>query len=344
MKRQSVCVLFGLLVTCSGLFLSCVTTDLYSKTDNQILQNDIVVGKKSSFSKNGNIVSESSMVRKTGTSKGIQVVAEISTDSKQYEDTANVKFYKNGKLLAEKIFQMKDGVIVGSDSPENSSTDEESSQKAVSDDELIAAASEVIAAQPHTDASLEIGSEKLLLKTVGEDVKVESTPNKAYIAYSFLGKPFVIAGCTAWGLIKCAGYAFINFSGGYSTVRGDGFFWKMPDVAKSQAKANAAREANRITSYPKYHIPFTNNHITVNTITTETSNAFSKSGREVKVTSKQELEFDNSISVARSAKADANSTASVIGLVGTIVTVPVSAVTWVGGAVFGIYMMVTQNK
>ena len=37
-------------------------------------------------------------------------------------------------------------------------------------------------------------------------------------------------------------------------------------------------------------------------------------------------------------------TASVIGVAGTALTIPVSAVTWVGGAVFGLYSEIVNSK
>ena len=49
-----------------------------------------------------------------------------------------------------------------------------------------------------------------------EKVTVHSTVDSGYLAYSFLGKPFVILGATTWNILKCFGYAFINFGGGYN--------------------------------------------------------------------------------------------------------------------------------
>ena len=46
-----------------------------------------------------------------------------------------------------------------------------------------------------------------------EKVTVHSTVDSGYLAYSFLGKPFVILGATTWNILKCFGYAFINFGG-----------------------------------------------------------------------------------------------------------------------------------
>ena len=83
----------------------------------------------------------------------------------------------------------------------------------------------------------------------------------------------------------------------------------------------------------------------VYTFKKKTDNDFSLlSDNNVKVYDEQHSHYDNSMSVSMSAKADANSTAAVVGLVGTVITVPVSAITWVGGAAIGIYSNVVGNK
>ena len=174
-----------------------------------------------------------------------------------------------------------------------------------------------------------------------EQVTVNSTPNTPYIVYSFLGKPFVTVGATAWNLVKCSGYALINFVGGYSTITEGKFMWVMPDTKKAKEKAALARKNNGISHYPEYHKAFTNNTIEVYRYKQNSENQFSKlEENEVKVYDVVRESFDNSISVSRSAAADANSTAAVIGLVGTGVTVPVSVITWGGGAAAGIYMSI----
>lgn len=170
-----------------------------------------------------------------------------------------------------------------------------------------------------------------------EKAVVESKPNGKYIAYSFLGKPFVILGATIFNLIKSLGYSFINFMGGYSTMQNGDFFWMMPDVNGARKKADKAKIENQI-AYPEYHIPFTDNHIAIDRITGETETRVSEiDPDEITVTSKEEHEFDNSLSVKKSVEKDVNRTTSVIGLAGTIITVPISAVTWVFGAVAGLY-------
>ena len=175
-----------------------------------------------------------------------------------------------------------------------------------------------------------------ILRSVEESerVRVESTPDVGFILYSFLGKPFVIVGASAWNALRCAGYALYNFSGGYSAVVYGDAYWKMPDYRKSKETAAAAREANRIKHYPEYHIPFTSNVITVDRFDKDVSVLSLADGEEIIPVETQVL--GNKMSVSRSAAADAASTAAVAGLVGTVVTIPVSVLTWIGGAVVGV--------
>ncbi|MBO7613521.1 MAG: hypothetical protein J6S81_06890, partial [Treponema sp.] len=81
-----------------------------------------------------------------------------------------------------------------------------------------------------------------------------------------------------------------------------------------------------------------NNHISVESITS----GIDQEGNVVKTS--QTYSYDNSISVTRSISADANATASVIGVAGTALTIPVSAVTWVGGAVLGMNSEIVNSK
>ena len=177
---------------------------------------------------------------------------------------------------------------------------------------------------------------KIEVERYTEKVTVNSTPNTGYIVYSFLGKPFVIVGSTAWNLLKCTGYAFVNFVGGYSTVSNGNFLWMMPDTEGAKKKAAEARANNGIAYYPEYHKPFTDNTIAVYSYKQKGENEFLVLSGDMKVYDEQERNYDNSISVSRSASADAQSTAAVIGVVGTCVTVPVSAVMWGGGFLAGV--------
>lgn len=166
---------------------------------------------------------------------------------------------------------------------------------------------------------------------------VNSKTNGSYVAYSFLGKPFVILGSSLWNLLKCTGYAFYNFAGGYSTVTNGQFFWKMPDTKKAREKAAVARKNNGIAHYPEYHKPFTNNTMEVYTYKQKTDNVFSElTDNQVKIYDETHTHYDNTISVSRSAQADANSTAAVIGVAGTALTIPISGTTFVLGAAAGV--------
>lgn len=174
-----------------------------------------------------------------------------------------------------------------------------------------------------------------------EKVTVHSTVDSGYLAYSFLGKPFVILGATTWNILKCFGYAFINFGGGYNFATGNyssnnDSVWMLPSYKKSKEKATAAKEANRIKHYPKYHKAFTNNHIEVDTYNQIAGAESSRLSDSEKIYAIQHSEFDNTMSVSLSSKADAASTAATANIIGTAVTIPISAITWVGGAAIGI--------
>lgn len=179
-------------------------------------------------------------------------------------------------------------------------------------------------------------SKKLKTESSTERITVESKTNGKYVAYTFLGKPFVIIGASAWNVIKCGGYAIINFMGGWTFAQGsDGPFWLMPSYSKSKAEADAAKEANRIKYYPEYHVPLTDNHITVDKFNREieVEQLFSEGAEQISAA--EHYEYDNTMSVSLSAKADAVSTAATAGLAGTVITIPVSGASWVFGAVAG---------
>lgn len=174
-----------------------------------------------------------------------------------------------------------------------------------------------------------------------EKVTVHSTVDSGYLAYSFLGKPFVILSATTWNILKCFGYAFINFGGGYNFATGNysnnnDSAWMLPSYKKSKEKAAVAKEANRIKHYPEYHKAFTNNHIEVDTYNQIAGAESSRLSDSEKIYAIQHSEFDNTMSVSLSSKADAASTAATANIIGTAVTIPISAITWVGGAAIGI--------
>ena len=175
--------------------------------------------------------------------------------------------------------------------------------------------------------------------TASEKVIVESQPNGNYIFYSIAGKPFVILGTATWNILKCLGYAVINFGGGYNFMTGKsgGRLWMLPDYKKSKEKAAEAKEANKIPHYPEYHLPFTNNHIVVEKYDRDISVIALADDNSEEIIPIERYEYDNTMSVERSAKADAASTAATAGLIGTIVTIPISVVSWLGGAFVGVY-------
>lgn len=180
-------------------------------------------------------------------------------------------------------------------------------------------------------------------------ITVVSRPNGEYIFYQIAGKPFVIAGCAAWNLLKCAGYAIINFAGGYQlTTGGSGWgeggnsYWLMPSIKTAKDRFEDARSDNRIAYYPEYHIPFTNNEITVKKIEVEALSAFLDE-KKANIKSETTEHFSNKMVVSRSASADAKYTAGVVGVIGTGTTIPVSVLTWIGGAVVGVMGQMSGN-
>jgi len=189
---------------------------------------------------------------------------------------------------------------------------------------------------------LDSDDDNIKIGKYSEKVTVESTTNGGFVAYTFLGKPFVILGCTTFELLKSCGYAFINFAGGYNTFTGGEFFWVMPDVKKSKAKAQEYKEKNAIKVYPEYHKVFTDNKTTVTKITYEAS-TIATAEDEMMVSSQEELIYDNTLSVQLCALTDVYQTFGVIGYVGAVVTVPISATTWVLGAIYGIYDTITKH-
>lgn len=253
----------------------------------------------------------------------------------------------NLTLLGQKQMRLKNGMVAKWQDGKASNGDAFSAE----DDELFKTVSEkfvnfIVSANESDDSDGTPSALKMESKSYSERIKVVSTPNGRYIAYSALGKPFVILGSAVWNVIKCVGYAFINFSGGYNLVSGkhneNAPVWMLPSYKKSRQKAAEAKEANKIQHYPEYHLPFTDNHIEVDkydrTIGVEA--LLSEDAEKIAVV--EHHEYDNTISVSLSSKADAASVAASAGLVGTAVTLPVSVATWVGGAAFGIYGK-TQN-
>lgn len=179
-----------------------------------------------------------------------------------------------------------------------------------------------------------------------ERATVESQTNGNYVAYSFLGKPFVLLGAGIWNVLKCFGYAFINFGGGYNLVSGEAssenLIWKLPSYEESKEKATVAKEANKIQHYPEYHKAFTDNKIIVDTWDKKIESEKLSLEDAEKIKAANRVVYGNQMSVSLSAKSDAASTMATAGLVGTAITIPVSVLTWVGGAAFGIYGKMKQ--
>ncbi len=340
---KTACYLFcGLMVMA---LTSCVSVRQYSKVNTHLIQDGVVETEQYSHKRDKKITLESSeKVFKATEVQGRPYYVKIEKSSKGNE---TVKIKADSEESLERSFKVdsKKGFVEFGSSNKVKGEELAKFEQAYrnvspgfSGGGQMKSSSSTSAAPVSQAKKVEADNGSIVLRTQDEEVTVESVPNKSYIAYSIIGKPFVILGSTAWNLLKSVGYAAINFAGGYSTVTGGKTFWMMPDYKKAKAKADENRAANQIKAYPEYHLPFTNNHITVHKISSETTNEFSNGGEDVKVLSEEKLSFDNSISVGRSVTADAAATASVVGLVGTVITIPVSVVTWIGGAAAGIYV------
>ncbi len=310
----------------------------------------IVTDSKESFSSKGN--TEKAVVKKTAHS----FTAERSSDSKSSLDTivfslietvSTYTFIDDGGEFSSSISYTtncigkksckidKTGKIVSGEGTSSGFTGDTFSAQ---DEELflsvLSLSMDSIAGKT-SDKIVEAAGKSYKTSEKIEEISVESYPNGEYIFYSIAGKPFVILGSSLWNLIKCLGYAFYNFSGGYSLLSGtlpEGMSpWKMPSIKTAQQKFSQAKEANKIKYYPEYHLPFTNNTIKVQTVEQESLAAFiTAENVEVKRTTIDVLK--NTLSVQKSVSSDATYTAGVVGVIGTAVTIPVSVVTWIGGA------------
>ena len=369
-RRIALTLLFAI----SCLFMSCVSIREYTKESTQFYKDDEVLVERTSLKRDGKVKEEIVRNYSNFQMDELSVKSVKISTNKSKTDSLQVWLYKTvdggSQFYATNAFKIKDGVVVkdstssgeGSTAkaavpPPNSGKNRRARQSPAQSKtpsaeeieeerkaELLLQALDIIMAEAN-GYSIENEESDGSVRSITsvEKVKVESRPNGSYIFYSIAGKPFVIAGTTALNLLKCAGYALYNFAGGYSTATEGKAYWKMPDTKKARAKAKEARENNGIKYYPEYHLPFTNNHIEVTKIDSETLNPFStvEGVREDRIISETTQTYDNTISVERSA-ADANSTAATVGLIGTVVTVPVSVVTWIGGAAFGIMGQVSK--
>lgn len=305
-------------------FLSCKSTNVYVKESVQFYENNMLQEETETLTKDSRLQSKKEIIYDKAQIDGYQVYARTESQNGG-SGKMHVQVFNGEGLYAEKDF-----TVSGKKFSPAGGFGEKSKT-------LARAAGKVVENQAAKGSEEAAGSQTRLL-AVTEQVQVDSSTNRSFVTYTILGKPFVILGATSWNLLKCAGFAFVNFLGGYNTVVNGDFFWLMPDVKKAKTKAAQARAANGISVYPEYHKAFTNNTITVNETTAEAVNEFALSSGDVKVLSKESFSYTNKLSVKRSAIADANATTAVIGLVGTIITVPVSVITWIGGAAAGIYV------
>lgn len=345
---------------------SCMSTRVYVKTQEHMQEDDIPTAEKSAVYRDGyeqqsasknfyDLFDAFALVSETDESiVSKSFIAEKDSSSKSPYETITFSFVEctltkktnafTSRVLGKKTVRVKNGAVVPyTDGNGRSSFAKGDTFSADVEDAFKTLPAKVIALSATSAASADTAA-NMHVEKLEEKVIVESTPNSNFIVYSIIGKPFVIVGSASWNVLRCAGYAFVNFLGGYNAVTGTvsgAPLWYLPSYSKSKAKAQKAKEANKIQHYPQYHLPFTNNHIIVTTVKSETDAAFTDQA-QVRITDKTVAEYDTELSVARSAKADAASTMAVASLIGTVVTIPVSVVTWIGGAVFGVYAQ-TKN-
>lgn len=173
--------------------------------------------------------------------------------------------------------------------------------------------------------------EDMTIVKIDEKAVVYSKTNGGYVAYSFLGKPFIILGCSIWELLKSCGYAFLNIGSGARAAQGYKSKIYFPDTKGKLAKAKYYNEQNKITAYPEYHKPFTDNKITVSKVS-YAAQTVKVAENEMQVASNETYEIDNTLSVKKSVMADAYATAGVMGVIGAIITMPISVISYIVGA------------
>ncbi len=362
-------IIFGLLGYLFLAFVSCASNRVYVKTQDTLYEDDRLTTEVSSTSLDGKLQKDSIknyynlyefensvvateskttthyfIAEKEQTSKSeyqmtnVYLVEEVfnrsdRTDTSDIIGKKTIRFNKNGKLAP---------YIDSNGAPKLAKGDSFSKDDEAMFSKIPVYLEGVFSATTGQEIS-EAAGKSYRTESVVKNIEVTSTPNQSFIMYQIMGKPFVILGTASWNILKCVGYALINFTGGYNAVAGksNAAYWKLPSYKKAKEKAVKAKEANKIAYYPEYHLPFTDNHIVVTTVTGEKESLFVSSD-EIKVKSTTRKEIDNTLSVSRSAKADAAQTAAVAGVIGTVITIPVSVVSWIGGAAFGIYGK-TQN-
>ncbi len=261
------------------------------------------------------------------------------------DDVSATQDYKTS-VIGNKIFYVGDNGKIVSDGGKFHGDDFSAEDEEFFENVLALTLPIILDANGGTDIAtksvLEEENTSYKTKETFDNITVKSYPDQNYIMYSIFGKPFVIAGCTAWNFVKCVGYACINFAGGYQLVTGgNGWgphkdeYWLMPSFKTAHRKFEEAKEKNAIEHYPEYHLPFTDNTIIIEGSVQESADAY-LTPENSHVTRSYREEIPNELSVARSAAADAAYTAGVVGVIGTGVTIPVGVVSWIGGAAAGI--------
>lgn len=348
------------------LLSSCMSTREYLKTQKTLYEDDVVIEETSQLSRDGKILETTNTkyydlaevcteMRSDGETMTMDTFTAVKeSSSKKTSDTITFSLVehrsdKAGRkaesvVLGKKTVQVKEGKLVSDVSDIKGDKFSEEMEKVFSEsvEKMVAAMYEKPSLEEDVLPAKKVQKHQEVAKS--EKVIVQSVPNGKFIFYSVAGKPFVIAGVTAWNVLKCGGYALVNFLGGYNMVtgNGNGSFWVLPSFKKSREKAAVAKEANKIQYYPEYHLPFTNNHIIVEKYDRDISILALEGENAEEIVPVERFEYDNTMSVERSSKADAASTAAVGGVIGTVVTIPVSVTTWVGGAVLGVYSSINQ--
>ena len=369
MKRRL--LTFSLLVLFFPLALmSCMSTRVYVETNDQLYEDDILIQESSSLTRDGkpkktavttyhDLSSAGYIVTNTNGSKITAHSFTATKNAVQGQSYSEVEFSLvetildtrsntyTTEVIGKKTARLsKDGSYISS--TEGSSTNFFKGDSFSEVDEAffadIAATTAWGLATGLEEINESSGKRYRTEETIKE-ITVNSVPNSQYIVYSILGKPFVLLGTGLWNLIKCLGYSFYNFAGGYNLTTGQVSenmpIWLMPSMETAKEKFAAGKEANAIQYYPEYHLPFTDNTITVVTTEQMSNSTFVNEDNAVNF-SQYSMDYTNEMSVARSAKADAEYTAGVVGLVGTGLTIPIAGLSWIGGAAVGVMTQIQQ--